>query len=232
MKKQTEIRSYIDLDNVESESRKIGGIIPYNRESLPMGFTEILRPGCFSKSIAESKNIRMLYNHDDSRLVGATRNGSLVLEDTPDGLRFSCIVPETSDGDDLLALIRGGYVTQCSFGFITVRDNYYVKSGTEYREIIEAKLLEISPCGDPAYPDTVVFTRSLSQAYEDKEELTEEDQIAIKAEIEKLQAKLPKEEEPKEELKSEEPQEPSQEELDAVQARIEAAEAKIAELEK
>lgn len=231
MKKQTEIRSYIDLDNIESDSRQISGIIPYNRESLPMGFTEILRAGCFAKSIAESKNIRMLYNHDDSRLVGATRNGSLVLEDTTEGLRFSCTVPETSDGDDLLALVRGGYISQCSFGFIVIRDNYYVQNGIEYREILEAKLLEISPCGDPAYPDTVVWTRSLSQAYEGKEDLTEEDQATIKAEIEKLQAKLPKEE-PKEEPKAEEPQGPSQEELDAIQARIEAAAARIAELEK
>ena len=96
--------------------------------------------------------------------------------------------------------------------------------------------------GSDTLDRTIVYTRSLSSAFKEGQELNEKDQTAIKTEIEKLQNLLPKEE-VKEEVKEPEPQsepetppeetkeeeqpkeeEPSQEQIDALLARLEAAE--------
>lgn len=231
---------------VSPDSRTIVGIIPYNSDSEYMGFIERLAPGCFSKTIAESRDIRALVEHDDQRLLARTKNGSLRFLDSAENLRYEFDAPNTQDGNDILELTRSGLINGSSFGMIVLNDRYEVIDGVEHRTITEAKLVEVSLIlSEPAYPDTVVFTRSLSSAFEGKE-LSDSDKDAINAEIEKLRSLLPAqeeeqheeehhEEEHREEEQHEEehhePEGPSQEELDAIQARIDAAAARIAALE-
>ena len=94
-------------------------------------------------------------------------------------------------------MVRTGLVSTCSFGFICMRDDFHYEDGKEIRDVKECRLLEISLVTSiPAYPEAQVYTRSLSSAFEGKETLTEEEQKAAQAEIEKLQALLPKVEGP------------------------------------
>ena len=219
-KKQKEYRAISFNASTEENSRTISGLIPYNSDSAYMGFVERLSPGCFSKSLSEQSDIRALIEHSDQRLLARTKNGSLILEDGPDALRFTFDAPNTTEGDDILTMVRDGLVSGCSFGMIVMSENYTLENGEEIRTILEARLLEVSlVLSEPAYPETIVYTRSLSSAFEGKE-ISETDKTAIQEEINKLQNLLPKEEEKKEEEQKEpepqkEPEGPTEEEIKA-----------------
>ena len=51
----------------------------FNSEANLGPFSEIVRPGAFAKSLATGSNIRALYHHDGSALLGTTRGGTLQL---------------------------------------------------------------------------------------------------------------------------------------------------------
>lgn len=146
---------------------------------------------CFDKTLRESKDIKVYYQHDETKPIARTKNGTLRLENTDTELRFSFDVPETTDGNDLLTLVRDGIIDSCSFGMIVIRDKYEIDNSEEVRTVLEARLLEISPVTNPAYLDTKVYCRSLSEALKDKENLDETDIASVKEEIEQLKSLLP-----------------------------------------
>ena len=49
----------------------------FNSEANLGTFSEVIRPGAFAKSLATGSNIRALYHHDGSALLGTTRGGTL-----------------------------------------------------------------------------------------------------------------------------------------------------------
>ena len=211
MKQDKEFRSL--SISMESESRTAHRTIPYNTRSEYMGFWEILAPGCFTKTLQQSRSIRVLIEHDDRKLISRTDNGSLRIVDTPTALEADFDIPNTTEGNDLLEMIRTGLTNGASFGFICMKEDYRLESGEEVRTVLEARLLELSVVlSEPAYSASKVFMRSLSSALEGKETLTEDEQKAAQAEIEKLQSLLPKTE----------PEGPSIEEAKQEQARVEA----------
>ena len=239
MKKQKEYRSF--SFELASEGRTAHIRIPYNSRSECLGgFYEILSPEVFKKTLQENSSIRVLVEHDDRLLLARSDNGSLRITNTPDALEADFDIPETTLGNDLLVEIKSGLITGASFGFIVVRDDYKFVDGDEVRTVLEAKLLELSVVRSiPAYSGTSVSVRSLSQALEGQE-INDDAKSAIQAEIDKLQAMLPKEE-PKEEIKEEIKEEVKEEikeevkeeikepevdqaALDELQARLEAAE--------
>lgn len=181
--------------STSTESRTIEGFIPYNSLSEDIGFFERLSQGCFKKTLQESKDIQALYGHDYNRLLARTKNGSLVFDDRDDGLHFTFDAPETSEGDDILSMTRSGLIDGCSFGMVVMNDRWDIVDGKEVRTVLEARLFEVSLVGTPAYSETEVKCRSLSEAMGDKENIEECDRIVILEEIEKLKALLPKEEE-------------------------------------
>lgn len=232
MKKEIEYRN-ITLRSLDEESREIEGFVPYNSLSEDMGFREQILPGAFSKSLAESKDIRCLYSHDDGNLLARTSNQSLSFIDGEDGLRFRFNAPETTLGNDVLTMVRSGLLSGCSFGFSTISDQWHLVGGEEVRDLIEVRLYEVSIVGTPAYPASRVSKRSLSSFFDGKD-LTDEDKKSVEAEIEKLQALLPH----KEEEHREEPQPPAEEhkeeddpEIQALYDRLVKAEETIKELE-
>ena len=230
MKKQKEYRSI--SFSLNDESRNINGFIPYNELSEFMGFYERIAKGAFNKTLADGADVRALIEHSDQRLLARTKNGSLHLEDMDDGLHFNFDAPDTQDGNDILTMTRSGLVNGCSFGFIVISDSYELIDGKEIRTILEARLLEVSlVLSEPAYSGTLVYTRSLSSALEGKESLTEEEQKAAQAEIEKLQSMLPKVEESKEEKKEEE-KGPTEDEIKAAKEAEEKAKAEAEEMQK
>lgn len=198
--------------NLESESRTAHITIPYNTRSEYLGFWEILAPGCFTKTLQQSRSIRVLIEHDSSKLISRTDNGSLRIVDTPTALEADFDIPNTTEGNDLLEMIRTGLTNGASFGFICMKEDYHLENGEEVRTVLEARLLELSVVlSEPAYSASKVFMRSLSSAFEGKE-IDDQAQESIKTEIEKLQSLLPKTE----------PKGPSIEEAKQEQAKIEA----------
>ena len=233
MKKEREIRNIITEFRADSESRKIEGFIPYNSRSEYLGFWEYLDRGCFTKTLRESSDIKCLYDHLDSQLLARTKNNSLSFEEREDGLYFTFDAPETTLGNDVLTMVRTGLISGCSFGFQVIKDSWSA-DGSE-RHIQELRLFEVSVlASNPAYSESNVKIRSLSEAYEGKE-LTDEDKNKIQSEIQKLQKLAgPSEEEIKkaeeeaqkkaEEEAAQKQAEEEQKIIDDLNARLEAAE--------
>lgn len=123
------------------------------------GFKEIVRPGAFKKTIAES-DIRALFNHDPNYVLGRKKTGTLTLEEDEHGLRISVDPPDTTWARDLLTSIKRGDIDQMSFGFKTIKDEWEKRDGENLRFLDEARLFDISPVTFPAYPQTTVAVRA------------------------------------------------------------------------
>ena len=134
----------------------------FNSEADLGGFVEVIRNGAFRTTLESGSNVRALYHHESSALLGTTRGRTLRLAEDGKGLAFELDLPDTSHGKDLAILVDRGDVAGCSFGF-QVReggDRWEQRGGQVVRELLDVNLLEITLTSDPAYADTTVALRS------------------------------------------------------------------------
>lgn len=154
--------SYRCISIRTTDSNTIIGQIPYDSPSEDLGYTEILKRGCFSRAILKADNILSLWNHDPGMPIASTKSGTLTLNDTADGLNVR-IAPNltTTWGQNALSAVKRGDITGLSFGF-NVKDNgiKWTKNHTvgEIHEVNQ--LFEVSPVAFPAYPSSCVRLRS------------------------------------------------------------------------
>lgn len=127
------------------------------------GFREEVAPGAFANSIA-TDDIRSLWNHDANFVLGRNTSGTLRLHEDDIGLAIENDLPDTQTARDLMTSIRRGDVSQMSFGFITLRDDWRLEAGgLVVRTLKEAQLFDVSPVTYPAYPQTDVSGRSVTE---------------------------------------------------------------------
>lgn len=127
-----------------------------------MEFTEIIRPGAFTRALASSQDVRCLWNHEAESPLGRTASGTLTLREDGNGLYFSCNLPDTSLGRDVAELVRRGDVNQASFAFRAVQDRWSGSASTGYvRELLDCDLFDVSAVTYPAYAQTSVAIRSV-----------------------------------------------------------------------
>ncbi len=153
-----------ELRIADDESGKIEGYAAvFNRKSVPlgfMGFREQIAPGAFSETI-KTADVRALFNHDPSMVLGRTTNGTLTLEEDKKGLRVSIDPPNTTWANDVRELIKRGDVSQMSFGFEMVADEWDESGKTPLRTLRQVNLFDVSPVTFPAYPQTSVKARTM-----------------------------------------------------------------------
>jgi HK97 family phage prohead protease len=154
-------RRYFTADEFrydEKEGIITGYAARFNVWSEDLGFfKEKIRAGAFSKTIGES-DVRCLFNHNPDLVLGRSKNGTLELSEDNKGLVYSCKLPDTTYARDLQVSIERGDVTQNSFGFTTVKDEWNERG--DKRELVEVRLFDVSPVTYPAYPQTDVKVRS------------------------------------------------------------------------
>lgn len=155
----TELRATMD-----NGKRMIGGYAAvFNTLSVVLwNFREEIAPGAFAESIAKN-NVRALWNHETSEVLGATGNNTLRLAEDAIGLRFELELPDTQRGRDAFTLIERGDVSQMSFGFQSLPDGEVWRideDGQYIRRLLKVDLMEVSPVTFPAYPATSVGVRS------------------------------------------------------------------------
>lgn len=137
----------------------------YGAESDNLGgFVEIIEPGFFSDVLDD--DVRSLWNHNDDKVLGRTKSGTLIITDTDHGLLTITHPPENSWGKDALVSMSRGDVDQMSFAF-TVKvggDSWSQRDdGVMVRRLLPggaAVLYDISPVTYPAYPQTSAAVRS------------------------------------------------------------------------
>lgn len=133
------------------------------------GFRETIRRGAFAKTVAEA-DVRFLFNHDPSYVLGRTKSGTLGLAEDQHGLRVAGDPPETSWAQDLLVSMRRRDIDQMSFAFSVVQEGKMrsqtaderLQTGDDLpvRQLLEVKLFDVSVVTFPAYPQTDVAARS------------------------------------------------------------------------
>jgi HK97 family phage prohead protease len=181
----------LELRGEDKDGKKyIEGIIPYNSKSVPMwGVTEVIDRSAFNKTLKENKEIRAFWNHDDSKVLGNTKSGTLELDNSGDGLICRCELPDTSYANDLYEIITRGDVKTMSFGFRPIK--WQDSENGKLRTLKEVQLEEVSyGVSFPAYPETNSNTylrgfmkreidiESINEILK-KEELTEDDLTAL-----------------------------------------------------
>ena len=149
-------------------SKYINGYIPYGKSSCNMSWFgeeyEILKKGCFSKTLKDGAEVRAFHNHNDSEVLGNTKSGTLTLEDTEEGLKCTCKIPNTTYANDLFEVITRGDCRTMSFGMYINKYSLEEKEdGSVIRTITEAALDEVSfGVAYPAYSDTDSSTEKRS----------------------------------------------------------------------
>jgi HK97 family phage prohead protease len=119
------------------------------------GFTEVIAPGAFGRSLKSRNDVKLLWNHDTSAVLGSTRAGTLTLTEDDKGLKVEASLPNTSYGNDARELIRRKDVTGFSFGFSMPGKggDEWNAEGTE-RTLRSVRLHEVSLTPFPAYTAT------------------------------------------------------------------------------
>jgi uncharacterized protein len=157
MMPELERRAFLE---VRALGRRLHGVAaPFDVVAHINGFDERILPGAFAESLADGHDILALVDHDQTKLLGRTKTGSLRLQEARQGLMFELDVPETSLGRDVLSLAERGDLGGMSFAF-KVRNAGERWSGTT-RELRSLDLVEVSAIHAwPAYEGTTVATRA------------------------------------------------------------------------
>ena len=201
MKKDIQTREIkaneIQIRELENGKKVIEGLIPYNSRSEWMGWYEYIAPTAFNKTLADGSDVRALWNHDTTKLLGRVKNGSLRLRSDEVGLHIECDLPDTQYARDVYNLIKDGYNNGLSFGFTVVQDRWEEKedeNGVRFPvcTLLEVRLYEVSFCVSfPAYEGTNSEARSIRSILDDIKkinpaELSEEEREEINNSLREL----------------------------------------------
>jgi hypothetical protein len=122
------------------------------------GFKERVAEGATTKTIQEG-DIRALFNHDPSLILGRNKAGTLEVSNDSTGTHYR-ITGDTRQSyvQDLAIAMERGDVTQSSFAFRVVGPDGQEWSededGFPLRTLREIQLFDVSPVTYPAYEDS------------------------------------------------------------------------------
>lgn len=125
-------------------------------------FTEVVRPGAFTRSLAAGGDVYACLEHDPAWTF-ARRSAGLVLQEDARGLFCSAYLPDSAMGNQVLADVRAGRLPGCSFAFRTLSDRWTEgRAGGQLPgcELLAVELVDVCLTKTPAYPGTVVSVRS------------------------------------------------------------------------
>ncbi|WP_374330454.1 HK97 family phage prohead protease [Aestuariivirga sp.] len=144
---------------IRTAGRRIEGYAAtFGTEARIGTFVETIAPGAFKGALGG--DVLALLDHDQSKVLGRTRSGTLRLTEDARGLAFSLDLPDTQAGRDVLALARRGDLGGMSFGFTVPKGGESWQG--EHRTLRTVGLREISVVQAwPAYPDTEIALRNL-----------------------------------------------------------------------
>lgn len=132
------------------------------------GFREQIAPGAFKETLREGADVRALFNHDPSMVLGRNTAGTLTLAEDERGLLMEVTLPETSYAGDVYELVRRGDVDQMSFAFTVRSEGQRWEGGggdaPPVRTLTGVDLYDVSVVTYPAYEATTVAARTLSDA--------------------------------------------------------------------
>jgi hypothetical protein len=100
---------------------------------------DIIEPGAFTKTIQESKRVKVLWQHDPYQPIGKP----MYMAEDSKGLHVKAKISPTQLGKDVVQLMRDGVIDELSIGYNTVKADWDNLAGA--RRIKEVRLWEFSP---------------------------------------------------------------------------------------
>ncbi|VXD04926.1 Peptidase [Enterobacterales bacterium 8AC] len=139
-----------------ADQKLVGYAVKWNSRSEVLWdeFVEQFAPNAFKDSLAAGTDVRALYEHDHTALLGRNTSGTLVLSEDATGLRFELTPPDTQLGRDVLILVERGDISGMSFGFRALKDQWDSTQQPYVRTVLAAELREITITSLPAYRET------------------------------------------------------------------------------
>lgn len=150
---------------MEQDGKKIVGYAAKfspNRSQDLGGFLEQIDPKAFTRTLAQGADVRALIDHNSSLILGRTKAGTLNLSVDSQGLLVEITPPDTSYARDLMVSMSRGDVTQMSFAFVTKEDAWDKEGDQNIRTLLDVDLHDVSAVTYPAYLNTEIGLRSLS----------------------------------------------------------------------
>lgn len=123
-------------------------------------FREQVVAGAFARALEEGQDVRALWNHEPSDLLGRSVAGTLRLAEDERGLKVEIDIPDTQLGRDVVTLVERGDVSGMSFGFIAQLEKWE----DDLRVLHDVDLFDVSLATYPAYEGTEVGLRSAAAA--------------------------------------------------------------------
>lgn len=154
---------------VRADGQTVAGYAAVFNSETDIGgmFREKIAPGAFKPSL--NGDVRALWNHDSSHVLGRTKAGTLRLSEDERGLAVEIDLPDTQAGRDLRENMRLGNVDGMSFGFRVTKQAWDESGDIPLRTIEEVELFEVSAVTFPAYEDTEIALRSLNEAKDERQ---------------------------------------------------------------
>lgn len=159
-----EVRSFTtDFETRDDESNPTisGYFVVFNQEApFDTMMSESIDRHALDNTI--NGDIRALFDHDTSKVLGRTTNGTLQLRIDDYGLWGDIAInPKDSEAMNLYERVKRGDVSQCSFGFdILSQEPITRDDGGTHWNVKEVKLYECSIVAFPFYESTCVSARN------------------------------------------------------------------------
>ena len=123
------------------------------------GQREKFLPGSFPG--VEGSDILLNRQHDRTRALARSQGGGLTVTDSPQALSIRAELPQTTDSDETLELVKRGVLRGLSIEFEALRESQ--ENGT--RVVSEAKLHAVAVVDSGAYPQSTVEARQRRRPY-------------------------------------------------------------------
>lgn len=134
-------------------------------DPMRWGWWEEFDKGAVDRALAEEQDVRLLVDHDPSKLLARTASGTLDLSKDKKGLLSEARPADTTVGRDVRTLMERGDLSQMSLAFVTKKDSWEaLDDGSELRTILDVDLYDVSVVTFPANPDTDAEVQSNAEA--------------------------------------------------------------------
>lgn len=120
--------------------------------SLWEGAVERILPGAFDRALRERDDVRGLFNHDGTYILGRTANRTMRLSVDRVGLRYEIDIDTRSQrAMDVVYAVERGDVSGSSFAFRVDDERWFREGDLDVREVAAVHLFDVGPVTYPAY---------------------------------------------------------------------------------
>ena len=147
------------------DSVEISGYVnAVERNSRPLGselgkFVERISKGAFTHALSRNDDVKILLNHDATRVLGGEKQGNLELSEDNIGLKAKATITDP----EVIQKARSGRLRGWSFGFYDRDVEVTTEHDMPVRIVHDLNLEEVSILDDtrtPAYDGTLIEARS------------------------------------------------------------------------